>query len=130
MPKVEYSEIIGMLDSTLLKPDVSAADVEKLCQDAVIYNFKSVVVNPIHVKECKKILKKTKVKVCTVAGFPLGEQLTNVKLFEAKKAFKEALKGSPRHIESMEELVELCGKTGDKAGTKKYRDKLALIRNK
>ena len=49
---------------------------------------------------------------------------------EAKKAFKEALKGSPRHIESMEELVELCGKTGDKAGTKKYRDKLALIRNK
>ena len=46
---------------------------------------------------------------------------------EAVKAFKEALKGSPRHIESMEELVDLYNKLGDKTNTKKYRDKLTLI---
>ena len=47
---------------------------------------------------------------------------------EAESAFKRALKGSPRHIESMEELVEIYGKKGDKIGAKKYRDKLTLVR--
>ena len=47
---------------------------------------------------------------------------------EAESAFKRALKGSPRHIESMEELVGLYEKSGDRAGAKKYRDKLALVR--
>ena len=46
---------------------------------------------------------------------------------EAEDAFKQALKGSPRHIESMEELVEIYNGKGDKVGAKKYRDKLALI---
>jgi len=49
---------------------------------------------------------------------------------EAESAFKEALKGSPRHQESMEELAEIYKKTGDKAGVKKYKDKLTLIKNK
>ena len=47
---------------------------------------------------------------------------------EAEAAFKRALKGSPRHIESMEELVKIYEKTGDKAGVKKYSDKLALVK--
>ena len=47
---------------------------------------------------------------------------------EAESAFKRALKGSPRHIESLEELVEIYDKKGDRAGAKKYRDKLALVK--
>jgi tetratricopeptide (TPR) repeat protein len=47
---------------------------------------------------------------------------------EAEKSFKEALKGSPRHIESMEELADLYTKTGNKIGVKKYKDKLLLIK--
>ena len=47
---------------------------------------------------------------------------------EAEKAFKEVLKGSPRHAESMEELVDLYKKTNNKAGTKKYQDKLKLVK--
>ena len=46
---------------------------------------------------------------------------------EAEEAFKRALKGSPRHIESMEELVKIYKEKGDKAGVKKYRDKIALL---
>ena len=47
---------------------------------------------------------------------------------EAIKAFKQALKLSPRHIESMEELVELYNARGERANAKKYRDKLVLIK--
>ncbi|MCL1896049.1 MAG: tetratricopeptide repeat protein [Clostridiales bacterium] len=47
---------------------------------------------------------------------------------EAENAFKRALKGSPRHIESLEELVELYEKKGARAEVKKYRDKLALVK--
>jgi len=46
----------------------------------------------------------------------------------AAEAFKKALKGSPRHLESMEELAELYGKQGDKNSEKKYRDKIMLIK--
>jgi deoxyribose-phosphate aldolase len=80
---------MSMIDSTLLKPTATAEEIEKLCQDALKYGFKAVVVNPIHVRTCKKILKDTKVKVATVAGFPLGEDLLKVKLFEVKRACKE-----------------------------------------
>ena len=52
------------------------------------------------------------------------------RLTEAESAFKEALRGSPRHIESMEELVDIYKKTGDKSGAKKYQDKLKLIKSK
>jgi deoxyribose-phosphate aldolase len=85
----DYRELMSMIDSTLLKPTATGEEIEKLCQDALKYGFKAVVVNPIHVKACKKILKDTKVKVSTVAGFPLGEDLTKVKLFEVKRACKE-----------------------------------------
>ncbi|MDR0876231.1 MAG: tetratricopeptide repeat protein [Clostridiales Family XIII bacterium] len=47
---------------------------------------------------------------------------------EAEAAFKTALKGSPRHIETMEELVAIYEARGDKQGMKKYADKLALVR--
>ena len=46
----------------------------------------------------------------------------------AEKAFKKALKGSPRHIESLEELVALYAKNGDKVGVKKYKDKLSIVK--
>ena len=46
---------------------------------------------------------------------------------EAEKAFKEALKGNPRHVESMEELMDIYKAKGDKTNLKKYRDKIALV---
>jgi tetratricopeptide (TPR) repeat protein len=46
---------------------------------------------------------------------------------EAEAAFKAALKGSPRHIESMEELLAIYGTRGDKQNIKKYSDKIVLV---
>ena len=82
------SEVLEKIDSTLLSPVAAAADVEKLCNDALTAGFKAVVVNPVNVAACKKLLKDSLVKVCTVVGFPLGEDLTKVKLFETKRALK------------------------------------------
>ena len=82
------NEVLEKIDSTLLTPVASAADIEKLCNDALASGFKAVVVNPVNVAICKKLLKDSLVKVCTVVGFPLGEDLTKVKVFETKRALK------------------------------------------
>jgi deoxyribose-phosphate aldolase len=82
------TEVLEKLDSTLLSPTATAADIEKLCNDALAGGFKAVVVNPVNVAACHKILKESLVKVCTVVGFPLGEDLTKVKVFETKRALK------------------------------------------
>ena len=77
------------IDHTLLKPQASQADIEKICQEARQYGFFSVCVNPYWVAFCKKQLAGSDVKVCTVIGFPLGATPTEVKVFEAKKALAD-----------------------------------------
>jgi len=77
------------IDHTLLKPQASQADIEKICQEARQYGFFSVCVNPYWVAFCKEQLKGSDVKVCTVIGFPLGATPTEVKVFEAKKALQD-----------------------------------------
>lgn len=79
-------EINKYIDHTALKSFCTAKDIEKLCYEAVKYNFKSVCVNPVDVPLCYKILKDTTVKVCTVIGFPLGKNTTAVKVYEAINA--------------------------------------------
>lgn len=76
------------IDHTLLKPQASQADIEKLCQEARQYGFFSVCVNPYWVPFCKKQLAGSDVKVCTVIGFPLGATPTETKVFEAKQALQ------------------------------------------
>lgn len=81
----EYSKYI---DHTLLAQDASEADIEKLCKEAIKYNFKSVCINPWYVKFAKNILDGSDVLVCTVVGFPLGQNTTASKVFETFDAIK------------------------------------------
>lgn len=74
------------IDHTLLKPDATAADIERLCQEAKESDFASVCVNPCHIAEAKQLLEGTDVKVCCVIGFPLGAMTTEAKVFEASNA--------------------------------------------
>ena len=76
------------IDHTLLKTEASSKDIKKLCKEAVEYQFYSVCVNPMYIKDCKRYLKDSNVKVCTVIGFPLGANDTKTKVFEAKHAIK------------------------------------------
>ncbi|RMD51197.1 MAG: deoxyribose-phosphate aldolase [Ignavibacteria bacterium] len=78
-----------MIDHTLLKPEATPEDVIKLCKEAKEYSFASVCVNPGYVQLCVEQLKGTKVKVCTVIGFPLGATTTETKRFEAEQALQQ-----------------------------------------
>lgn len=74
--------LASLVDHTLLKADASAAQIEKLCQEAQQYHFASVCVNPTWVPLAVKVLGGTQVKVCTVVGFPLGATLASIKILE------------------------------------------------
>jgi deoxyribose-phosphate aldolase len=78
----------GLIDHTLLKPEASRDDIRKLCQEAVRFGFASVCINPWNVPLATELVRGTKVKVCTVIGFPLGATLPRVKIHEAEEAIK------------------------------------------
>lgn len=86
---MKKEEIARMIDHTLLKPEATDEQIKILCDEAKQYNFASVCVNPIHVALAYELLKETKVKVCTVIGFPLGANTSTVKVFEASEAIKQ-----------------------------------------
>jgi len=75
-----------MIDHTLLKPEATKEQVEKLCAEAKEYTFASVCVNPTWVKTSAELLAGTPVKVCTVIGFPLGASTPETKAFETTDA--------------------------------------------
>lgn len=85
---MDKKQLAKMIDHTILKPEATKKEIEKLCNEALEYNFASVCVNPTRVKEVYEILKDSDVKVCTVIGFPLGATTTNVKVFETKDAIE------------------------------------------
>lgn len=84
----DAKDIIEILDSTLLRPDIVDADIQKLCEDAKKYEFAAVIVNPLQIKKARKLLRGTPVKVGTVIAFPLGEEFTSIKVKQIKKAIR------------------------------------------
>jgi deoxyribose-phosphate aldolase len=78
----------GLIDHTLLKPEASRDEIRKLCQEAAKFGFASVCINPWYVPLAAELLRGTKVKVCTVVGFPLGATLPRVKIYEAEETIK------------------------------------------
>jgi len=83
-------ELNQYIDHTMLKAFAQEKDIIKLCDEANKYKFKSVCVNPYYVSFVSKYLKKlnSDVKVCTVIGFPLGQNTTETKVFETQNAIK------------------------------------------
>ncbi|MCD7807854.1 MAG: deoxyribose-phosphate aldolase [Erysipelotrichaceae bacterium] len=80
---MKYNKFI---DHTILKADATKADVIKICDEAIQYDFASVCINPCWVSFAADYLKDSDVNVCTVIGFPLGANTSSVKAFEAKAA--------------------------------------------
>ncbi|PIE01078.1 MAG: deoxyribose-phosphate aldolase [Acidobacteria bacterium] len=79
-------QIAKKMDHTLLKPEATTKDIEKLCHEAIEYGFFSVCVNPTYVKQAFELLKDSEVAVCCVVGFPLGASVPEVKAVEARQA--------------------------------------------
>lgn len=89
LPQLGSKELADMIDHTMLKPDASRGDIERLCQEAIEYSFYSVCVNSSYVKQAAELVKDASVKVCSVVGFPLGAQAPEIKALEARKAIRE-----------------------------------------
>ncbi len=77
------------IDHTLLKPTADKLQIKKLCEEAKLYNFASVCVNPYYVAYAKECLIESDVNVCTVIGFPLGSTTRESKIAELKKAIDD-----------------------------------------
>jgi deoxyribose-phosphate aldolase len=78
-------DIAGYIDHTLLKPDATPQEIEKLCKEAREFHFAAVCVNPPFVKQCAELLRGSRVQVATVVGFPLGAHTTATKVFETEQ---------------------------------------------
>lgn len=82
-------ELNQYLDHTLLSASATEADILKLCEEALKYNFYSVCVNSSYVTIAKQAIGQSKVKICAVVGFPLGAMSTEAKIYEAKNAINQ-----------------------------------------
>ena len=120
--------VSAMIDHTLLKPDATRADIEKLCREAAEFHFATVCVNPAWVATAAALLRGSGVGVCSVVGFPLGATTADVKNYETRRAIFDgateidmvinigALKSADlrtveRDIEAVVEPCRQCGTT-------------------
>lgn len=79
-------ELNKYIDHTNLKQDMSEQDLIKLVDEAKECDFFSICINPCWVKQASELLAGSNTKVCSVIGFPLGANTTNIKVLEAKEA--------------------------------------------
>ena len=111
--------IAALIDHTLLKPDTTAAQIERLCREARQYGFAAVCVNPCRVAQAAALLAGSPVKTATVIGFPLGANRTETKVAEARAALRDGA----RELDMVLNLGAL--KSGDDAPV--LRDIAAVV---
>jgi len=81
---ISRNELAKMIDHTNVKPTATTDDIKLLCNEAIKYGFKCAVINPTYVPLAVKLLKNSKVSVCSTVGFPLGVTLPEAKACEAR----------------------------------------------
>jgi deoxyribose-phosphate aldolase len=88
IPGLRPADVARYIDHTLLKPEATREQVDKLCEEAIEYGFYSVCVNTTWTAYCARKLRGKGVKVCTVVGFPLGAMDSRAKSFETRNAIE------------------------------------------
>jgi deoxyribose-phosphate aldolase len=84
--------IASLIDHTLLKPEATSAQIRQLCEEALKFGFATVCVNPCYVALAAELVRGSTVKVCSVAGFPLGATTSDSKIFEAQDAIAHGVR--------------------------------------
>ena len=82
-------DLAQYIDHTLLRPDASPEDIDRLCDEAVEYGFAAVCINPSWVARAKKRLRPNGITVASVVGFPLGANTPEIKAMEARRALRD-----------------------------------------
>ena len=78
--------LAGWIDHTILKPDATANQVYKLCEEARQFHFATVCINPAYVSLAYKALYGSGVGICSVVGFPLGATFPEIKSAATKRS--------------------------------------------
>lgn len=78
--------LANYIEHTNLSPILTIRDIDKLVEEAVQYKFFGICVPPFWVKRAQREIGKNKITLVTVAGFPLGYNMTETKLDEIKRA--------------------------------------------
>jgi deoxyribose-phosphate aldolase len=82
-------DIAKMIDHSLLRPELTPADVVAGCKIARRYDTATVCCTPSDVALCRQELAGSDVKVAAVVGFPHGYGTTAAKVFEAERAIAD-----------------------------------------
>jgi deoxyribose-phosphate aldolase len=119
-------DLAQYIDHTLLRPDATAADIDRLCDEAREHGFAAVCINPAWVRRAADRLRGTGVPVASVIGFPFGATTSEVKALEARRAIRDgareidmvinvgALKSGMRDVvrEDIARVSDACHESG------------------
>ena len=111
---MERHELAAMIDHTLLRPEATAAQVERLCHEAIEHGFASVCVSPTRVAHVARLLGGHPSLACAVVGFPSGAHLGVVKAAEAARAVEDG-------ADELDMVIDL-GALGDEGAEAVVRD--------
>lgn len=119
-------KLASVIEHTLLRPEATADDIKKLCDEAIRYGFVGVCVNPINVREAARHLDARRTGatgvqdpiVVSVVGFPLGANRTDTKVDEARRAIDDGA----TEVDMVADLAAL--RSGDAA---RVRDDIAAV---
>jgi len=98
-------EVASVIDQTLLQPTTSQDQVLRFCEEAAALRFAAVCIAPSWVHQAAKVVKPSAVRVCTVAGFPLGFETAELKV----SAMLAALDGGAEEIDYVVNLGAVKG---------------------
>ena len=107
--KMTREVLARMIDHTCLKADASVGDIERLCSEAISYHFAAVCVHPVQVERAVSFIGSGGIKVGATAGFPMGQNTSEVKAFETQ----DAINRGAREIDMVLNIAAL--KAGDVA---------------
>ncbi len=80
------AQLARLIDHTLLKPEATAEQIDRLCDECIEHGFAAACVNPVWVERCAARLRDAATVVASVVGFPLGASLPATKADEARRA--------------------------------------------
>lgn len=81
-------ELAALIDHTLLKPEATASDIQKLCEEAKTYGFATVCLHPMWITLASRILLGCRTQPISVVGFPSGATSSEAKAFETRQAIQ------------------------------------------
>ena len=118
------NKINKYIEHTILKPDASNQEVEKVISEALKYEFLGVCINPNYIKFAKPLLENSEVKLVTVVNFPLANSTIDTTVLQAGRALIDGAdeidtvinlaelknKNYKKVTEDIKRTKEICGK--------------------